>query len=349
MRLKTAEIDRFLAKPPDTVPIALIYGPDEGLVRERAVKLAQTILPDLKDPFRSVDLTDGDLKADPARVADEFGSISMLGGRRIIRIRTSSERTARTLKEFIDSVDGDTLRGDALVIMEAGDLKPSSPLRKRAESAQCAAVIPCYVDDERSLRRVILGTLKQEGLDITEGALELLVEQLGGDRAVTRQELEKLILYKKSDGDTLTHQITEEDLRDVIAAANLLGIEDVCYATASAKYARLQTSLDRCFLANDQPVTIIRALSRHMEQLALALAAIEGGAPVRSAVDQLRPRIHFRRRSEFDNQLRRWDRPRCRNALSRLFEAEIACKTTGMPAEVLCRQTMLDVARLSSV
>ncbi len=129
MRLKTAEIDRFLAKPPDTVPIVLIYGPDEGLVRERAVKLAQTILPDLKDPFRSVDLTDGDLKTDPARVADEFGSISMLGGRRIIRIRTSGERTARTLKEFIDSVDGDTLRGDALVIMEAGDLKPSSPLR----------------------------------------------------------------------------------------------------------------------------------------------------------------------------------------------------------------------------
>jgi len=345
MRLKTAEIDHFIAKPPDTMWIALIYGPDEGLVRERAGTLARTVLPDLKDPFRLIDLADEDLKSDPARVADEFGSISMLGGRRVIRIRTNSEKTARILTEFIESVDKDNLHGDALVILQAGDLKPSSALRNRAESAKRAVAIPCYVDDQRRLRQIIVGTLKHEGLGIAQGPLELLVEQLGGDRAVTRQELEKLVLYKKSGGDTSGGDITEDDLRAVVASANLLGIEDVSFAAASAKYTRLQESLNRCFLANIPPVTLIRALSRHMEQLALALAAMESGTPLRNAVEQVRPRIHFLRRAAFESQLKQWNKRRCRAAQSRLFDCEIACKTTGMPAETLCRQAILAVAR----
>ena len=109
MRLKTAEIDHFIAKPPDTMWVALIYGPDEGLVRERAIKLARTVLTDLKDPFRLIELNDEDLKSDPARIADEFGSISMLGGRRVIRVRTNSEKTARILAGFIESLDKDNL------------------------------------------------------------------------------------------------------------------------------------------------------------------------------------------------------------------------------------------------
>lgn len=349
MRLKTAEIDHFIAKPPDTMWIALLYGPDEGLVRERAVALARTVLPDLKDPFRLIDLADEDFKSDPARIADEFGAIAMLGGRRVIRIRTNSEKTARILAEFIESVDQDNLRGDALVIVQAGDLKPSSALRKRAESAKRAVAIPCYVDDQRKLRQIIVGVLKHEGLGIAPGALELLVEQLGGDRAVTRQELEKLVLYKKSGGDTSGGDVTEDDLRAVVASANLLGIEDVSFAAASAQYTRLQESLGRCFLANIPPVTLIRALSRHMEQLALALAAMESGTPLRNAVEQVRPRIHFLRRNAFESQLRQWNKRRCRAAQSRLFDCEIACKTTGMPAETLCRQAVLAVARSADV
>ena len=345
MRLKTAEIDHFIAKPPDTMWIALLYGPDEGLVRERAVTLARTVLPDLKDPFRLIDLADEDLKNDPARVADEFGSISMLGGRRVIRIRTNSEKTARILTEFIESVDKDNLHGDALVILQAGDLKPSSALRKRAESAKRAVAIPCYVDDQRRLRQIIVGALKHEGLGIAQGTLELLVEQLGGDRAVTRQELEKLVLYKKSDGDASNGDVTEDDLRAVVASANLLGIEDVSFAAVSAEYTRLQESLNRCFLANIPPVTVIRAVSRHLEQLALALAAMASGAPLRRAVEQVRPRIHFLRRAAFESQLKQWNKRRCRAAQSRLFDCEIACKTTGMPAETLCRQAILVIAR----
>jgi hypothetical protein len=47
-------------------------------------------------------------------------------------------------------------------------------------------------------------------------------------------------------------------------------------------------------------------------------------------------------------QLRRWDRRRLEAALRRLTEAEILCKTTGVPDRAVCRQAFYGIVRLAS-
>ena len=64
-----------------------------GLIAERALALAKTVCEDLKDPFRVVDIGGDALKGDPARLADEFGAMSLMGGRRVIRVRPAGEET----------------------------------------------------------------------------------------------------------------------------------------------------------------------------------------------------------------------------------------------------------------
>ena len=83
--VKGAGIDRMLSKPPKDLAAALIFGPDQGLVRERAETLIKAIVPNLKDPFLIADLDDGVLTSDPARLFDEAAAIAMLGGRRVVR------------------------------------------------------------------------------------------------------------------------------------------------------------------------------------------------------------------------------------------------------------------------
>ena len=65
--LKARDVDGFIAKGGGTAKAALIYGPDEGLVRERADALAKKITPDLKDAFNFIELTGDEIKADPPR------------------------------------------------------------------------------------------------------------------------------------------------------------------------------------------------------------------------------------------------------------------------------------------
>ena len=57
--LRGKEIDAFLARPDPARPIILLYGPDAGLVRERADALLASAVDDPNDPFSLVRL-DGD-------------------------------------------------------------------------------------------------------------------------------------------------------------------------------------------------------------------------------------------------------------------------------------------------
>ena len=91
MIIKTQDADRFAANPPKTLRAALVFGPDAGLVQERAEKLLKSVAPDLTDPFNVADLSESVLLSDPARLADEAAAISMMGGRRVVRVRSAGK------------------------------------------------------------------------------------------------------------------------------------------------------------------------------------------------------------------------------------------------------------------
>src|SRR5690348_330682 len=204
--VKGASIERTLTHPPKNLVAALIFGPDQGLVRERAETLIQAIVPNLKDPFLVADLDDGVLAGDPARLFDEAAAISMLGGRRVVRVRGAGNALAQLFESFLaDS------KGDALVVVQAGDLAKSSALRKTFEEAGNAAAIGCYADTVEGAARVVQGALRAEGFSISDEALEDALSRLGADRGLIRREIEKLALYAQG-----TKRIELEDVRAVL-------------------------------------------------------------------------------------------------------------------------------------
>ena len=86
MKLTAARINSFLQKPDAAARAVLIYGPDAGLVRERADELAKKIVPDFNDPFRVSILTGSMVADDPARLMDEMAAQALGGGRRLVRV-----------------------------------------------------------------------------------------------------------------------------------------------------------------------------------------------------------------------------------------------------------------------
>ena len=141
MIVKSHEADRYVASPPKGLVVALVYGPDAGLVQERAEKLLKTVTPDLTDAFNAADLSETVLLADPARLADEVAAISMMGGRRTVRVRGAGNDLAELFEAFLDDP-----KGDALLVIEAGDLAKTSALRKVFDGHKSAAAIQCYPD-----------------------------------------------------------------------------------------------------------------------------------------------------------------------------------------------------------
>ena len=337
MIVKTGDADRFAAKPPANLKAALFYGPDQGLVHERAEKMAKSVVDDLSDPFRVIDFEESALTADGARLFDEAAAISMLGGRRVIRVRAGANALAKLFEEFLE--DG---VGDALVVVEGGDLAKNSALRKAFEVADNGAAIACYGDTAQNLSGVVRDALKAEGLTISVDALDDAVSRLGSDRGVTRRELEKLALYAHGQ-----KSVSLEDVRAVMGDEAEVRVEEVCDAAGEGDLKRLDLALERVWGEDISAIAVVRAMMGHFQKLLQVKAASERGENVDAAMRKMWPPIHFSRTSSFKMQATRWSEGKLSDALDLLLETEGLCKTTAVPNEAVLGRALFNIAAMA--
>lgn len=337
MIVKSADADRFVGHFPKDLVAVLVFGPDQGLVRERAETLARSVVEDLNDPFRVAELDDAALTADSARLFDEAAAISMLGGRRVVRVRSAGNSLGKLFEMFFDDP-----KGDALIVVEGGDLAKGSGLRKAFEEAENAAAVQCYADSPQTLAGVVRNVLKEEGLSIAPEALDDAVTRLGSDRGVTRRELEKLSLYVQGES-----RVELEDVRAVMGDETEARIEEACDAAGEGDPKRLDIALERLRADDMSAVAIVRLALMHFQKLLQAKAETARGDPIEGAMRKMRPPIHFARASSFRAQLSRWSEERLGDALDLLFETEALCKTTGIPAEAICSRALFTISAMA--
>jgi len=337
MIVKSHEADRYVANPPKGLMMALVYGPDAGLVQERAEKLLKSVVSDLTDPFNVSDLNEDTLLADPARLADEAAAISMMGGRRVVRVRGAGNDLAELFESLLDDP-----KGDSLIVAEAGDLAKTGALRKLFDGHKSAAAVQCYPDSVRDLGDVVRDGLRAEGLSIEPEALEDAVSRLGSDRGVTRRELEKLVLYMQGH-----KQVRLEDVRAVMGDEAEARSESACDAAGSGDLTGLDRELERLWASDTQPAQILRSAMGHFQKLLQVRESAARGETVDNVMKRLRPPVHFSRATSFRNQAQRWSSDRLGEALDMLLEAEVLTRTTGVPAEAVTGRTLMNIAAMA--
>jgi DNA polymerase-3 subunit delta len=344
--LKPREIEGFLAAPPGETALALLYGPEQGLVRERSERLAKAVAEDLSDPWRVVSFSEQEA-AEPGRLLDEAQAQSFLGGRRVIRIRGGGTGLSAQVQNLLDGLKAGTVQAGGLVIIEAGDLKKSSALRKAAEKAPEAVAIACYPETARDTLAAIRRQCADDGLTLDNEAAELLVTGLGDDRGLLRREVEKLILYKgvgeaRASGDD---RITEEDVRACLAAAPQEDTFGIAALTFRGDVKSLSAALAEAEASGTSVVSLLRAAQGRLTRLMPAARAMARGESAEGAVKSMRPPVHFREADAMKRELSRWPVQRLEGAACALFEAEAACKTTGVPDQALAERTLLGLCR----
>jgi DNA polymerase-3 subunit delta len=305
MKVGPAQAEGFLKAPGETLRAVLLYGPDEGLVRERALGLVRLVAEDPADPFRVAELTLSQLKEDAARLGDEAAALSMTGGRRVVRLRDGGDGLSEALRGLLESSAGEALVvAEALVVVEAGDLPARSSLRRLFEGSKMAAAVACYRDEGRGLQSLINQMLAQDDLTVAPDALAYLSAHLGGDRQVTRRELEKLCLYMA--GPEGGARVELDDVLASIGDSAELTLDDVAYAVAEGDFAELDRALQRSFREGSNPVAALRAVARHFLRLHQVARQVVQGTSLEDAVKRLRPPIFWKLSARFKRQAGTW-------------------------------------------
>jgi DNA polymerase-3 subunit delta len=313
--VKAGDIESLLRRPDTRAAVVLLYGPDGGLVSERARIFAERSVSDASDPFQLVRLDADEIAGDPLRLADEANTIGLFGGKRAIWVRAGSRNLAPAVTSILAAPPQ-----DAIVVIEAGELQKSSPLRVLCERSPAALAVPCYADDARSLATLVDATLKDAGLGIAPEAKRLLLSLIGADRGATRGEIEKLVLYAHGRGE-----ISVEDVEAVIGDVSALAFDAGVDAAYLGELADLDKAHSRLMAEGTDAGSFLGYALRHGLLLAQARIGVDRGASPAAAAEGMRS-LHFKRKPLVERQLRLWTTPMLRTAIGDLGNAVAATR-----------------------
>lgn len=335
MKVSTQQAEFFVASPAPDVRAVLVYGPDAGLVNERALKLLESQGVDLDDPFSSITLRSEDLFKEPARLFDEATAISLGGGLRLVRAQGVTDAAVESMTLLFERSIV-----NAFIVLEAGNLGPRSRLRRLFEASVQGAALPCYADDDVARCLVIDGMLRDAGKEVARSSLEFMAAHLAGDRGVARRELEKLLLYTLEDDKKLT-------LEQIVACVGDESehvLEDIAKAACSGNTVELAHAYDRCIATGQSDISILRALFRHLQRLHETSIARDRGDDVVQAMSKLRPPVFFKDKAQFTAQVSKWTSLRLQDAIGVVMNAERSCKSTGVPGGLVCERTLFQIS-----
>ena len=330
--IKAFEVDAFLVRPDPARPVVLVFGPDAGLVGERVNAIIKTSVDDPSDPFSLVRLEGEEIAANPARLVEEAQTIPLFGGRRAVWVKAGSRNIAPAVEELL------ALRSsECRVVIEAGDLRRSAPLRTLCERAKNAVALPCYSDTERDLTRLIETEMRAADLVLKPDARAVLIPLLGGDRAASRNELRKLALYARGRGE-----VGVDDVTAVVSDASALALDDLVDTAFAGRPADLEALLAKVRAAGSSVGSIFFAVQRQVAQLHKWRTMIEEGAPF--SLDNLQPPLHFRRRGLVETALKQWSAERLAAAMAELAEAVLTSRRTPALADTIAERALLSLA-----
>jgi len=330
--LKSGEIDAFVARPDPARPVVLVFGPDAGLVSERVNALIKASVDDPNDPFALARLEGEAIAAEPSRLVDEAQTMPLFGGRRAVWVKAAGRNIAPAVEALL------AVRiAECRVIIEAGDLRRNAPLRALIERAKNAAALPCYADGEKDRARLIDEEMRAAGLTLAPDARALLIPLLGGDRAASRNEIRKLVLYARGRG-----QVGVEDVTAVVSDASALALEDIADAAFAGRPAELEAQLAKARTAGSAAGSILFNAQRQVAQLHKWRTAIEEGAPF--SLDAVQPPLHFRRKTPIEAALRNWSAVRLANAMAELAEAVLESRRKPALADTIAERALLAIA-----
>ena len=316
----------------------ILFGPDQGMVRERAKAIGKQISADLNDAFQVARVTAKNLQEHPSMLADEMAAISMMGGRRLVWLEDADKSCLESLKLALASA------GEGFLLVTAGDIRKTDALVKPFTAKDTTVLaIPCYSDEGGSLAQLVQSVLSQAGLQIEQHAMRYLVNNLGADRMVSRRELDKLVLYMGTADRYPNRQVTMDDVRANVGDSSAFVLTQIAESVTGGNKKGLEDGLERAWISGDNPVAILRIVQNRLLRFHQARGHMEAGMPAGAAVKKMG--VFWKEADAFAAQLNRWSMAKINRAMDILLEAEEQCKTTGNPAEVICARALLSITK----
>ena len=307
----------------------LLYGEDEGQIRDRTQTLTRQIAGSLSDPFLVAELG----RDRWSQIPGEMSALSLIGGRRVVIARDATD----AILPFVSAALAGP--GEALLIIEGPGLGKGK-LRSYAEAASHGVALASYVEEGATLQATIAKMLVERNLSIEPDAMALLCHTLAADRAVLRGEIEKLSLLAEP-GVSLDADTIRICAGDIATGSG----DDAILAMVAGDLAQGDAAVEAAFADGLNGVSLLRTALTLLQKLHQAKLHIENGVLPSEAVRAIRPPIFYKNVSMVTRSLAAWSTDKLLRMIEEARQFELACKQTGSVPDLLARRFLYRIAR----
>lgn len=333
--VKRPEMERALKSPGET-RFFLLYGPDEAGSRALMKLLAAA----MGDEAERIDLTGADLKADPARLADEAAAISMFGDRRWILVEQAGEEIVPAVEALIEA----PAAGNPVLIL-AGALRGTSRLVKLAQGEKYALACASYLPDARDHARIVDEAARPLGLEVHSDVAARIAEGCGGNRALIALELEKYALYLDAAPGT-PPKLLDHDAIDALGAdADEGDLSRLVDSVLGGDAAALEGEISRLRAEGRDGIGLTRAMLRRMVMLARYRAEVDRGKRPRDVMASVGKKLFWKEKDAIERVLGRWPGEVIAKAIARLVETEKQVMASGGPGPIAAEAELFAICR----
>ena len=304
--------------------VTLFYGENAGLVDDFK-KL-------LKEKDKNIlSFTENDLLSNNESFINEIINDSLFEAKKIFFIQNATDKSLKIIQEVIPKL------GTNEMYLFAGILEKKSKFRKYFEVENNLNIVPCYQDNEISLKKIILSNLKgYSGIDTQ--LINFLIENSSNSRSKLGNELIKIKSYfvdKVIKIDALKELLnTKED-------ENFDLIKDTALSGNKEKTNQL---LNSTMFDIDRSIFYIAAINQRLLKLKEILK--KDVVNIEKSMSEIKPPIFWKDKSTFLFQAKKWNTKKINNILNKTYNLELMFKSNSLiNKDILIKKLLIDICK----
>ncbi len=309
---------------------ALFYGENLGLKSDLKNKLKI-----LKKNSEIMNFTQDEVIKDTSSLYTEINNVSLFEKEKIIFIDGASDKIFYILDEIIKK------KLDQIIILFSDILEKKSKLRNLFEQSKICAAIPCYEDNEITLRRIVSEKLKSyKGL--SGDNINLIINNCNLDRMKLNNELEKIETYFQ---DKVLKDEQLNILLNTKTSENFSLLKDEAFKGNKKKTNEL---LSETIIEQEKNIYYLSLINNRLNKLN-EIKNKENVSNLTNVIDNLKPPIFWKDKPNLIEQAKKWDKRKVNIMLNKTYEIEKLMKSNAsIDKNVLLKKVILDLCALAN-
>ncbi len=303
MILKSFEIENNIKKILQ-YNFILIYGENIGLKESLKKNIVK-----LNKKAEIINLYQEDLNKNKDILMNEIKNVSLFSEEKVIVLNQTNEKILTELDSILDTKE------KIRIILIADLLDKKSKLRATFEKDNNLAIIPCYSDNDITLRKLIHNELKEFN-NLNQDNVNMILNYSNLNRKTILNNLDKIkSFYDKK-------VLVEESLETLLNSDRNELFENIRDASLIGDKVKLNNLLSNFAFSNDDVFIYLNMINFRLIKLLEIHRVNDDYNDFNVSITKIRPPIFWKDKSMFLKLLQKWDKQRILEAITYLGQTE---------------------------